>query len=226
MKNIPNLDWDMLKKFSKEFIEMSDTLYKVISATEKGDLNKVKEFVNKGFDVHEQGDEAIQFACQYGKLDIVKFLYEKGADIHANFGHPLWGSALFGHGDIILFLLSTGEKFSDGELYLAIKNSKLISGTRAREILFDMAWERYPSANSATELMETLKKDYEKKSLEEEAVEKKEEYQKIEGVPLEEQLARAIKEERYEDAQKIQEQLNRFKKLVSSRCRGRYMEVI
>ena len=50
-----------------------------------------------------------------------------------------------------------------------------------------------------------------------EILSRKRKYEKMEvGVPLEKQLEYAIKEERYEDAQKIQDELNRLTKLVES----------
>jgi len=79
------------------------------------------------------------------------------------------------------------------------------------------------------EVMEGFRREFDKERTEKETKKTQERELKMEeniGIPLEEQLARAISEERYEDARKIQEQLTKFKKLVSSRCRGRYIEVI
>jgi hypothetical protein len=64
---------------------------------------------------------------------------------------------------------------------------------------------------------EVEKEESEERKLEEEK--QKKEKEKM-GNPLEEQLATAISEERYEDAKKIKEQIDRFKKLVGGKYLG------
>jgi hypothetical protein len=47
---------------------------KLMKASRKGKLKKVKFLVEKGADIHALEGEALQVACQNGHLEVVKFL--------------------------------------------------------------------------------------------------------------------------------------------------------
>jgi ankyrin repeat protein len=78
---------------------------------ESGQLNLVKYFVNNGFDVKTNGNNALKKAMQFGHLDIAKYFVEMGC----NMAHDLdiLGTAAVGnHLDIIKYFANLGYNTS------------------------------------------------------------------------------------------------------------------
>jgi uncharacterized protein len=83
-------------------------------ASDKGQFDIVKYFVELGLDINQYGGFAdagpIRQACLNGYLDIVKYLYEHGAelDISTAVRNPLFTAINDGHFDIVKFLVEKG----------------------------------------------------------------------------------------------------------------------
>ena len=83
-----NIDEKLIKKifFAHEFKPDNKDLY---HAADKGDLNKVKELVEQGYDVNYVCKDScadwtpVMIAAANGHLDVVRFLLEKGANPNA-----------------------------------------------------------------------------------------------------------------------------------------------
>jgi ankyrin repeat protein len=58
------------------------TVYSLINAVYRGNLEEVKKLLSEGADVHAMNDDALRTACSFGRLDIVKLLVEHGANIN------------------------------------------------------------------------------------------------------------------------------------------------
>ena len=52
----------------------------LIEASRSGDLERVKELVEQGANIHAWNDLALRCASENGDLEVVKFLVENGAD--------------------------------------------------------------------------------------------------------------------------------------------------
>lgn len=48
------------------------------------DLNSIKELVDKGVDIHQNGDRAFLMSCYWGNVQIIDYFLSKGADINAS----------------------------------------------------------------------------------------------------------------------------------------------
>ncbi|KAF2359443.1 Ankyrin repeat-containing domain [Trinorchestia longiramus] len=92
-----------------------------------GDLEKVKEAVEKGVDVNAAIDGRIPLclASDYGQLDVLNFLLSRGADVDVSdkFGvSPLLAAIYEGHTQCVQSLLKAGAKKDgrapDGSTYL------------------------------------------------------------------------------------------------------------
>ena len=53
----------------------------LIEASCNGDLNRVKQLVEQGADIHACNNGALYWASMKGHLDVIKYLVEAGADI-------------------------------------------------------------------------------------------------------------------------------------------------
>ncbi|CAL4135591.1 unnamed protein product [Meganyctiphanes norvegica] len=83
-----------------------------------GDLDQVKEAVEKGADVNASIDGRIPLclASDYGQKDIVKFLLEKGANVNVKDKHgisPLLAAIWEGHTNCVQLLLEAGASKTD-----------------------------------------------------------------------------------------------------------------
>ena len=56
---------------------------KLIKNCEKGSIDKVKNLIEKGIDIHAQNDRSLIESCLNGHIEVVKYLIELGVDIHA-----------------------------------------------------------------------------------------------------------------------------------------------
>ena len=79
-----------------------------------GNINKVKQFLNRGANIHARvrnGRQAIHLAASVGQLPVVKFLLNRGANIHArdnNDKQPIHWAAGQGHLPVVKELLNRG----------------------------------------------------------------------------------------------------------------------
>jgi hypothetical protein len=79
-------------------------------AIEVGNLNAVKSLVEKGVDIHAEGEYLLTSTAYFGHLDIFKYLVEKGADVHVGEGAPLIIAAEQGKLNIVKYLIEKGVK--------------------------------------------------------------------------------------------------------------------
>jgi putative nucleotidyltransferase with HDIG domain len=96
----------------------------LVDAVESGSLNKVKECIKYGADIHVWNDYPLRFAVAEGHFDIVKYLLsdkrEDKADIHTVEPYALREALENGHFDIIEYLLDNGVDgtfIEDDEVY-------------------------------------------------------------------------------------------------------------
>lgn len=73
-----------------------------------GDLQRVKELVAQGADIHTNDDEPLRWAAEGGHTDIVALLLDKGARIHSVKGFALEASCRNGHAKTAALLLARG----------------------------------------------------------------------------------------------------------------------
>lgn len=73
-----------------------------------GKTEFVKYLLEKGWDVHEFSDYALELAVDDGFLDIVKLLLDAGANANHNNGYILRLACMLGHADIVKLLLDAG----------------------------------------------------------------------------------------------------------------------
>ena len=80
----------------------------LIEATKVGNLQKIKDLVNQGIDIHTQNNEALYRAVNHNYLNIVKYLVGQDADIHAQNDFALRLAAGKGYLDIVKYLVKQG----------------------------------------------------------------------------------------------------------------------
>ncbi len=103
-----------IQKLSKEEQEKLNS--ELLEACEKGELNKVKDLLKRGADVHakDNGDKtALMYASMSGHTDIVDLLINHGADVHAkdrDGSTALILASSNGHPDIVDLLKKRGAK--------------------------------------------------------------------------------------------------------------------
>jgi ankyrin repeat protein len=102
-------------------VNMSDEL---VDAAEHGNLQRVKQLLNGGADIHYDEDNAIYYAAINDRLDVVKYLVTQGADIHVGNEITLRSCARDGQSEMVEYLISQGADVS------AHDNSSLISAAR------------------------------------------------------------------------------------------------
>lgn len=88
----------------------------VVVASQRGHLELVKYFVERGVPIDipdDDGISALQWACYEGYTDIVKYLIKNGADVNTQDKDgltPLMDAAQKNHIEIVRFLLDNGVK--------------------------------------------------------------------------------------------------------------------
>lgn len=82
----------------------------VIQACRYGDLPALQELLAQNVDIHENDDQALQWAAQNGHTEIVGILLDLGADIHVHDDNCLKIAADQGHTGTVEFLLDRGAK--------------------------------------------------------------------------------------------------------------------
>jgi ankyrin repeat protein len=80
----------------------------LIKTIQNGDLDKIKNLVEQGADIHVKDDYALRLSAANGHLYIVKYLVEQGADIHADNDCALRYSANNGRLEVVKYLVEQG----------------------------------------------------------------------------------------------------------------------
>jgi hypothetical protein len=93
-------------------------------AAEAGNLEKVKQLIADGADIHFDGDGALRFAAQEGHLDVVEFLTDNGANIYAKDEYALRQATKNGHAKIAAHLCLR-RTATEGVLRLAAETGDL-----------------------------------------------------------------------------------------------------
>ena len=115
--------FEMVRTLTKNEEEIFKYSKLLINVAYNGDLEKVKEYIEKGADIHTRNDGALRGAAENGHLEVVKYLVENGADIHANYDEALRDAAGRGYLEIVKYLIQNGAKIkslSDSALIRAI----------------------------------------------------------------------------------------------------------
>ena len=79
-----------------------------IKAAQNNRLNKLKNLLSQGANIHADADYALRWSACYGHLEIVEFLVTNGANIHANDDAALRYSAENGQFEVVRFLATKG----------------------------------------------------------------------------------------------------------------------
>jgi len=94
----------------------------LVNASEHGDLEMVRLFLDRGANIHAQDDWALRNAIYKGHLDVVRFLLDHGANIHAQDDYALRYASYNGNLELVRFLLDRGANIhadDDGTLRVA-----------------------------------------------------------------------------------------------------------
>ena len=108
----PKTQYNLFKKISKEVSRDNKKQFLVnyqlllrISA-ETGELELVKEAIERGVEIHENDEYALRLASYNGQLEVIKYLVSLGADIHANDEGALRYASENGHLEVVKYLSS------------------------------------------------------------------------------------------------------------------------
>lgn len=101
--------------------------YRIYKACEKGDLDTIKNFIDKNdfspyISTYLKPINALYIASEFGHLNIVKYLIDLGADFHSVDEYALYRAACNGHLHIVEYLVDIGADFcadNDRALYVA-----------------------------------------------------------------------------------------------------------
>ena len=92
-------------------------------AAERGNLNRVKELLNQGANIHaldRYGRQPIHWAARGGHLQIVKFLLNRGAKVNVRdkgSNQPIHFAANRGHLNVVKELLNRGAYINSPDFY-------------------------------------------------------------------------------------------------------------
>ena len=84
----------------------------LFEAVYNGSLQKVKDAVNQGVDIHANEDWALCCAASDGYIDILQYLIGRGGNIHTRDEWPLRWAAGMGHLNIVKYLVAQGADAS------------------------------------------------------------------------------------------------------------------
>jgi len=124
------------------------------SAARKGDLKKIKMFLDEGADLngkYDKGFTPLHWAATMNQVDAIQFLIDKGANLNSRDGHqstPLLLAAFFGNTESVESLLQGGAdpnlRNKDGALPVqAMLANRQITEWVARDILeIPMEWAK------------------------------------------------------------------------------------
>ncbi|MCK9596372.1 ankyrin repeat domain-containing protein [Candidatus Pacearchaeota archaeon] len=121
---IDMIELDEVRRRIKLLKEDRNLDLELMDAAKKGDLDKVKNLIEQGADIHAERDHALRIAAKRGYFDIVKYLVEHGADIHAVNDCTLRLAVENGDLDMVKYLVEHGADihvFKEGPLFWAVK---------------------------------------------------------------------------------------------------------
>jgi len=98
---------------------------KFLNASNNGQFDIVRLFLDRGADIHADNDWALRTASRFGHLEVARLLLDRGADIHAVDDYALRWAAEAGHLEVVRLLLDRGADIhadEDGGLQLASRN--------------------------------------------------------------------------------------------------------
>ncbi|AGF85728.1 repeat protein [Moumouvirus goulette] len=73
-----------------------------------GSLEKIKNLIDDGANIHDEDDYVLRHAAREGRLHVVKYLIEKGAYIHARDDYALRWAARRGYLNVVQYLVEMG----------------------------------------------------------------------------------------------------------------------
>jgi len=73
-----------------------------------GNLEKVKECLKNGVDIHFNEDAGLRLASENGHLEVVKLLLDNGADIHTGNDEALFHTCREGYYEMVKLLIERG----------------------------------------------------------------------------------------------------------------------
>ena len=122
--NIVNYVLEQSKTKSTEQFLFDDALHQ---AARYGELDMVKQFIERGADIHDQSEAALRYAAGNGHTDTVKYLIDLGSKVDTWNSGELIEAARHGHADTVDLLLKNGANVhaedDDALVYAAIKGS-------------------------------------------------------------------------------------------------------
>lgn len=99
---------------------------KLCSACVKGDLEEVKNLIDKGANINVADNSPLRWCAWYGHVEIMQYLIEKGADVHADNDSAFIWSCSRGYLNTVKFLVEKGVNLrmnNDEGLINSIKSS-------------------------------------------------------------------------------------------------------
>jgi len=87
----------------------AEIMRKLLEPQVHGYFSVVQYLVERGSDIHAEGDAALRFASANGHLSIVQYLIEKGAHLRACNDEPLSVAYENGHHSVFKYLESIYE---------------------------------------------------------------------------------------------------------------------
>lgn len=105
-------------------------------SSKNGELEKVKELVAQGANIHSNNEYSLREAASNGHIDVVKFLVEYGANVQAEDNYSLQWAAREGHLEVVKYLVSQGADPS-ARNYQAITSAAYFKHFDILKFLFD-----------------------------------------------------------------------------------------
>jgi hypothetical protein len=102
-------------EYASLMCDNTDGLLKLFAA--RGDVEPVRNLLDRGADVHAQENYALRWASENGHRDTVAVLLEHGADVHAQEDYALRWASEIGHRNVVALLLDRGADVHAQEDY-------------------------------------------------------------------------------------------------------------
>ena len=104
-----NFDW-LIQQAIDEGVDLKDPVNSkyLIHLCVKGNIDKVKIFIDAGVDVHVSGDACLQRAVDSKNVELVKMLLNANADVHANMDYAIRWSCINNNFELSKLLLEAG----------------------------------------------------------------------------------------------------------------------
>ncbi len=118
---------------------------RLLEAVKNRNLQKVKQYLDEGDDIHYRNDYSFRWAVGNGYFKIVELLLDRGADIHAFNDEALRLASYSDHVDVVKLLLDRGADRSANN-YQALKWAK----QRNHKKVIDILENYFPSSSSSS----------------------------------------------------------------------------